>query len=145
MAANSKMTGKGAAELVKRGPIDPVELMRVRHPHLFSDSSVETALQLSREVLDYHLITLTNRKQETVFEHFARLLSEKEICPNLRPQTGPTGGGDSKVDSEIFPVASELANAGTSVSRIPLKSAGHLLSARSRHGRLRRSPTWQTF
>ena len=32
-----------------------------------------------------------------------------ELCPNLLPQTGPTGGGDSKVDSETYPVADELS------------------------------------
>jgi hypothetical protein len=43
------------------------------------------------------------------FEHFARRLAEREICPNLLPQTGPTGGGDSKVDSETYPVADDLS------------------------------------
>lgn len=95
--------------MVNHRPIDPAEFMWARHPNLFSDASTETELQLPREVLDYHLETLTNRNQETKFEHFARLLSEKEICPNLRPQTGPTGGGDSKVDSETYPVANEIA------------------------------------
>jgi len=36
-------------------------------------------------------------------------LAEKELCPNLRPQTDPTGGGDSKVDSETIPLSGELA------------------------------------
>jgi hypothetical protein len=36
-------------------------------------------------------------------------LAEQELCPNLRPQTGPAGGGDSKVDTETYPVAPELA------------------------------------
>src|SRR6266446_1250336 len=34
-----------------------------------------------------------------------------EIAPNLLPHTGPSGGGDSKVDSETYPVADELAQA----------------------------------
>ena len=38
-----------------------------------------------------------------------RALIKLEICPNLLPQTGPTGGGDSKVDSETYPVADGLA------------------------------------
>ncbi len=50
-----------------------------------------------------------SRKQELVFERFARRLAEKEICPNLVPQTGPTGGGDSKVDTETYPVSEEIA------------------------------------
>ena len=36
-------------------------------------------------------------------------MAQHEICPNLLPHTGPTGGGDSKVDSETYPVADELA------------------------------------
>ena len=39
---------------------------------------------------------------------FARGLAERLICPNLLPHTGPTGGGDSKVDSETVPVADTL-------------------------------------
>ena len=60
-------------------------------------------------VLEYHLDTLTSRGQETPFERFARRLAEREVCPNLLPQTGPTGAGDSKVDSETYPVADDLS------------------------------------
>ena len=83
--------------------------MRARRPYLFSDTQVIEQPQLDRTTFEYHLETLTNRKQEIDFEHFARKLAEKEICPNLIPQTGPTGGGDSKTDTETYPVASELA------------------------------------
>jgi hypothetical protein len=55
---------------------------------------------LDRSMLEYHLETLTSRSEETVFEKFALRLAQCEICPNLLPHTGPTGGGDSKVDSE---------------------------------------------
>ncbi|MEA3277553.1 MAG: hypothetical protein U9Q81_20170 [Pseudomonadota bacterium] len=54
--------------------------------------------------------TLTQRKEEYLFENFCRQLAQKEICPNLIPQTGPTGGGDSKVDSETYPVAERVAD-----------------------------------
>ncbi|HRQ59654.1 MAG TPA: hypothetical protein PLN31_19730 [Azoarcus taiwanensis] len=87
----------------------PRELMRARHPDLFSDSVVESRPVLARPVFDHHLDTLTARKEEYQFEHFCRLIAEKEICPNLRIQTGPTGGGDSKVDSENYPVAKEIS------------------------------------
>jgi hypothetical protein len=60
-------------------------------------------------VFEYHLETLTPRKQKIEFEHFCRRLAENEICPNLILQTGPTGGGDSKVDAETYPVADEIA------------------------------------
>ena len=67
--------------------------------------------QLDRSMLEYHLDTLTNRGQENDFETFCRRLAEREVCPNLMPHTGPTGGGDSKVDSETYPVADSLAEA----------------------------------
>jgi hypothetical protein len=87
----------------------PSRYMRARRPHLFSDSQSRTEHSISREVLSYHLETLTNQKDETKFEEFARRLGEKFISPNLRPQTGPTGGGDGKTDAETYPVSSEIA------------------------------------
>ena len=87
----------------------PREIMRSRHPDLFSDSMVQEVNRFPKESFEYHLDTLTSRKQEQQFEYFCRKLAEKEICPNLRVQTGPTGGGDSKVDTETYPVAPEIA------------------------------------
>ncbi len=89
--------------------LTPREWMRNRRPNLFSDTRIENIPQLPKSVFEYHLDTLTSRKQEYPFEHFCRKLAEREICPNLRLQTGPTGGGDSKVDSETYPVAEEIA------------------------------------
>ncbi len=83
--------------------------MRARHPDLFSDTRIDETTQLPKSVFEYHLETLTHRKEEYQFEHFCRKLAEREICPNLRVQTGPTGGGDSKVDTETYPVAQEIA------------------------------------
>jgi len=88
---------------------DPVTFMRSSHPELYSDSASVASVGLTQGLLEYHLETITNRSQETEFAYFARRLAEKEICPNLRPQTGPTGGGDSKADSETIPVASEIS------------------------------------
>lgn len=87
----------------------PSRYMRGRHPDLFSDSVSEVAYKIDREVLSYHLETLTNQKDETVFENFAQRLCEKFIAPNIRPQTGPVGGGDGKTDAETFPVSSEIS------------------------------------
>lgn len=91
------------------GTLRPSEYMRARHPHLFSDTKVTESAHLNQAVFDHHLDTLTSRKQELAFERFARRLAEKEICPNLVPQTGPTGGGDSKVDTETYPVSEDIA------------------------------------
>jgi hypothetical protein len=97
------------SELLNNGRLSPKQFMRARRPSLFSDSTTSTEHNLTREVLDHHLDTLTSRKQEIDFEHLCRRLAEKELCPNLLPQTGPTGGGDSKADTETYPVADEIA------------------------------------
>lgn len=89
----------------------PSEFMRARHPDLFSDSeTIQTPFPLPKAVFDHYLESLTSRKQEYEFEHFARKLAEKELCPNLIPQTGPTGGGDGKVDTETYPVSEQIAD-----------------------------------
>jgi len=87
----------------------PREFLRGRRPESFSDTTVEESSTIDRSVLDYHLESLTSRGQEGDFEVFCRRLAEREICPNLLPHTGPSGGGDSKVDSETFPVSDALS------------------------------------
>jgi hypothetical protein len=89
--------------------LSPSEFMRARRPELFSDSKILVEPSLSREVFEYHIDSLTSRKQEYEFEYFCRRLAEKELCPNLLPQTGPSGGGDSKVDTETYPVAEAIS------------------------------------
>jgi len=93
----------------RRQRLSPREFLRARRPERFSDSVTEESSSLDRSILEYHLETLTNRSQESDFERFARALIQREICPNLSPQTGPTGGGDSKVDAETYPVADSLS------------------------------------
>lgn len=92
-----------------RANFSPSRYYRQRRPHLFSDSQRTTEVALTREVLSHHFETLTNQKAETVFEGFALRLAEKFIAPNLRPQTGPVGGGDGKTDSETYPVSSTIS------------------------------------
>jgi hypothetical protein len=91
------------------GVHSPSHFMRARRPELFSDSKVRTEGLLNKDVLDYYLGVLTSKKQEVDFEHFCRRIAEQEICPNLVVQTGPTGGGDSKVDSENYPVSERIS------------------------------------
>lgn len=93
---------------IKNVKVSPKDFMKQIKPHRFSDSKIIIESKLNRTLLEYHLDSLTKRKQEKEFEEFARKLCQYEICPNLRPQTGSTGGGDSKVDSEAIPVASQI-------------------------------------
>ncbi len=92
----------------KLNRFSPSDFMRARRPELFSDTVFREEHALDRSQFEFHLDTLTQRKEEIRFEHFCRRLAEKELCPNLLPQTGPTGGGDSKVDAETFPVAETI-------------------------------------
>lgn len=84
--------------------------MRERRPEIYSDTQERTDYELDASVLDHHLETLTRRNQTHDFETFCRKLCERAICPNLRAQTGPDGGGDSKADGETFAVAEELSD-----------------------------------
>lgn len=97
------------SEQIPDSILKPSEFYRARHPDLFSDTDIETEPLITRDFFEYYLENLTNRKQEIVFEDFCRRLAEHEICQNLKPQTGPTGGGDSKTDASTYPVAAVLA------------------------------------
>lgn len=89
--------------------LTPKEFYKSRHPEEFSDTTVVRVGALDRDMFSFFLNTLTSKGLENAFEEFCRKLAEREICPNLLPHTGPTGGGDSKVDSETYPVADKLA------------------------------------
>ena len=89
--------------------LSPRDFMRARRLELYSDSVTEREPVVDVAFLYFTLARVTERKEEVAFEHFCRKLAEKEICPNLIPQTGPMGGGDSKVDTETYPVAERIA------------------------------------
>lgn len=88
--------------------VSPSQFMRQLRPELYSDSTSPVKHQLKAEVLSHHLDTITERNQTHDFELFCRKLCERTICPNLRPATGPEGGGDSKADTETPPVSDEI-------------------------------------
>lgn len=98
------------------------ERYKKMHPEQFSDSQVVKKGQLDRAFLDFYLDSLTSRNMERQFEGFCRHIAENEICPNLLPQTGPTGGGDSKVDSETYPVSEYLSELWVSGDKSGLAS-----------------------
>lgn len=88
----------------------PSFFYRREHPDYFSDTTEIAEPLVTRDLLAFHLDQLTAAKKEREFEDFCRRLAEREICPNLLPQTGPVGGGDSKTDASTYPVAPELGN-----------------------------------
>jgi len=83
--------------------------MRELRSECYSDTEDQVAYLLDAPTLEYHLDSITQRNQTHEFELFCRKLCERTICPNLRPQTGPEGGGDSKADTETYPVSDEIA------------------------------------
>ena len=107
--ANEESRETKSASSKKSAKFSPRAFLKARRPERFSDTTSVERPVLDRSILEYHLDTLTSRNQDVAFANFARHLAEREICPNLLPQTGPTGGGDSKVDSETYPVADSLA------------------------------------
>lgn len=102
--------GASRREGMKPMKISPSAFMRKLRPEHYSDTELRTQYELDRGLLEYHLDTITSRNQTQDFEIFCRKLCERVICPNLRPQTGPEGGGDSKADSETFPIADEISH-----------------------------------
>jgi hypothetical protein len=85
------------------------DFFKKMHPEQFSDSYIVKVGKLDKALFDYYLSTITNKSKEIDFESFCRQIAQVELCPNLLPHTGPTGGGDSKVDSETYPVAEVIA------------------------------------
>lgn len=95
--------------MTPRKKISPSQFMRGLRPQYYSDTEDRVLYVLDAATLDHHLETITSRNETHDFELFARKLCERAICPNLRPSTGPEGGGDSKADSETLPVADEIS------------------------------------
>ena len=85
------------------------ELYRQNRSEKFSDSKVVRKAELTKEVFQYQMDRLSNDMKQDQFENLTRSLALRFITPNLIPQTGPTGGGDGKTDSETHPVADEVA------------------------------------
>lgn len=84
----------------------PKQFLKSRRPRQFSDTVESQGKSIDVVQLEFYFSTLANRSQEKEFERFAKRLCELVICPNLQSNTGPSGGGDGKVDSQTYPVSS---------------------------------------
>ncbi|MGH1439758.1 MAG: hypothetical protein ACRBBR_06580 [Cellvibrionaceae bacterium] len=89
--------------------LSPSEFMRDLRPECYSDTDDRVAYHLESAVFEHYLESITPHNLTHEFEVFCRKLCERVICPNLRPQSGPDGGGDSKADTETFTVASDIS------------------------------------
>ena len=95
---------------IRTEKISPSQFMRGLRPEYYSDTEDRIAYLLDTPTLEYHLDSITSRNQTHDFEIFCRKLCERTVCSNLRAHTGPDGGGDSKADTETYPVAEEVAS-----------------------------------
>ncbi len=91
-------------------PVGPRAFYEQAHPELFSDSKVTYEVPLTRELFDVQMELLSTKKMETEFENFAVAVARKLLTPNIKPQTGPDGGGDGKVDAETYRVSQDVSD-----------------------------------
>lgn len=103
----TKLLREGHDRVPKK--VMPSEFMRELRPELYSDTADRATYKLDASLLEYQLHTITARNETHGFEIFCRKLCERTICPNLRPQSGPEGGGDSKADSDNYVVSDEIS------------------------------------
>jgi hypothetical protein len=88
----------------------PSGFMRQIRPELYSDTVDRPLYVLDRAMLEFQLESIMSRREHQRFEIFCRKLCQRVNCPNIWPQSGPEGGGDSKTDADTFPVADEIAD-----------------------------------
>jgi len=89
---------------------DFVAYYRKLRPEKFSDSMVVYEIPLTRELFDKQLELLSTKKMQSEFENFIVGCAQRLITPNIKPQTGPDGGGDGKVDAETYKVSSDISD-----------------------------------
>lgn len=89
---------------------DFVAYYRRLRPQKFSDSKIVYDIPLTRELFDKQFEILSTKKMQSEFENFIVKCAERLITPNIKPQTGPDGGGDGKVDAETYEVSSDISD-----------------------------------
>lgn len=99
-----------AAKTPVKERLTPSKFMRKLRPELYSDTVDRPLYVLDRPTLEFQLETMTARNEHQRFEIFCRKLCQRVICLNIRPQSGPEGGGDGKTDADTYPVAEAIAD-----------------------------------
>ena len=87
-----------------------VAYYRELRPEKFSDSKIEYEIPLTKELFEKQLEILSIKKMQSNFENFIVRCAERLITPNIKPQTGPDGGGDGKVDAETYEVTTDISD-----------------------------------
>ena len=73
---------------------------REKRPEKFSDTVETYDIPLTKELFEQQMNFLSTQKKQSAFENFIVAVAQRKITPNIKPQTGPDGGGDGKVDAE---------------------------------------------
>lgn len=92
----------------RRNPI--FAYYRKLRPYYFSDTKVVYEVPLTEELFDVHMDLLSTKKMHSQFEHFVVAVASRLLTPNIKPQTGPDGGGDGKVDAETYEVSNDISD-----------------------------------
>lgn len=95
--------------------ISPNAYYRQIHPELFSDTIIRYDIPLTQELFDQQMKLLSTKKKQSLFENFVVAIAKRCITPNIKPQTGPDGGGDGKVDAETYEVSDDISDKWYSV------------------------------
>lgn len=94
----------------RKVPERPSVYYRRVHPEYYSDSETIYEVPLTEEMFDLQMGLLSTKKMHSAFENFALKTAMRLITPNIKPQTGPDGGGDGKVDAETYEVANDISS-----------------------------------
>lgn len=83
---------------------------RELRPYYFSDTKVVYEVPLTEELFDVQMDLLSTKKRHSEFERFVIAVASRLLTPNIKPQTGPDGGGDGKVDAETYEVSDDISD-----------------------------------
>lgn len=89
---------------------DLVAYYRIQRPEKFSDSKIVYEIPLTKELFEQQLEILSTQKKQSEFENFIVRCAGRLITPNIKPQTGPDGGGDGKIDAETYEVSLDISD-----------------------------------
>lgn len=83
---------------------------REKRPEKFSDTVETYDIPLTKELFEQQMNFLSIQKKQSAFENFIVAVAQRKITPNIKPQTGPDGGGDGKVDAETYQVSDDISD-----------------------------------
>ena len=136
MAKNTKDITMNEEERLAALRQDFFSYYRRMRSNLFSDTEIVYETKLTPEIFDLKLQQLSQDKKQSEFENFAIAVASRLITPNIKPQTGPDGGGDGKVDEHILLIKQYRINGGCQKVVLATRN-GLSLSAFKRVGRVK--------